>query len=512
MNQISDFHLRWLEKRGIDAEVALKLNIISGAMSDGEVIPSPKGEIIVFRIFEHGVEVGRKYRGPNKKFWQKVGGRRTFINSDVMDDPALEDGRQALVIVEGEIDLATLLQCGRPFAVSVPDGAPAVPKGMAADDLQPLDPEAEQSGKFEFMYLNRDRLKRTKRFVIAVDNDPPGKRLAAELVRRLGAAKCSFITYPIDPVAPDGEGGLRPCKDLNEVLMFLGRDKVLEILDNAKPYPVRGLYSLSEYPPATELETYATGFDGWAEKFRLFFGSLLVITGIPSHGKSTWTNNLLANLAMTHGWKAAICSPEMPAVPIQRDRFRRLRLGRMPMPHEVETIAMADAWIEKHFLFIDIDPTGTGDGDDPFDLEWIIDRATDAVLRHGIRVLVLDPWNEIEHARQKGESMVDYIGRGLRALKRFAKLYGVVVIVVAHPTKEVNKEGKPRPVNLYDIEGAAHWFNKCDQGIVVEKLDDGSGESIIHVLKMRFEETGRRGDYRMQFDPQTGRFISPYGY
>jgi hypothetical protein len=65
---------------------------------------------------------------------------------------------------------------------------------------------------------------------------------------------------------------------------------------------------------------------------------------------------------------------------------------------------------------------------------WLLDRATDAVLRDAIRVLVIDPWNEIERARRRDETTTDYIGRCIRALKRFARLYDVVVIIVAHPT------------------------------------------------------------------------------
>jgi len=57
-----------------------------------------------------------------------------------------------------------------------------------------------------------------------------------------------------------------------------------------------------------------------------------------------------------------------------------------------------DRWIEDRFLFIDHD---FDDPDDDVTLEWIIERAADAVLRYGIRCLVIDPWNEIEHARRR---------------------------------------------------------------------------------------------------------------
>lgn len=495
------------ERREIDIEQAVRLGIYTASRDagSGEMVPDPRGNVVVFPFIERGAEVGRKYRAPGKKFWQQVGGRRTFWNADVMDDALLEGGHAALVITEGEIDALSALTAGFPFAVSVPDGAPSVPSDGDPEKLDPLDPHQEASGKFEFMYNNRDRLKRIKRFIIATDNDAPGKRLAAELVRRLSPARCSFITYPPAPVVPNDDGSTRPCKDLNDVLMYLGAERVAQVLNNAKPYPVRGLYRLSEYPEMPEIEVYSAGWDGWSD-LKLFAGEFIVVTGIPSHGKSTWVLNLLVNLAQRHNWRAAICSPEMPAVPILRDRFRRLYCGFKPLELEMTEKAKADAWIEDRFVFIDTDPTGSGESDEPFDLEWIIDRATDAVLRDGIRVLVIDPWNEIDHAREKNESATDYIARGIRNLKRFARLYGVVVIVVAHPTKDVARDGKQRMPGLYDIEGAAHWYNKCDHGIVIERPNAETTECCVNVHKVRFEETGKRGKVSMAYNRDSGRF------
>ena len=54
-------------------------------------------------------------------------------------------------------------------------------------------------------------------------------------------------------------------------------------------------------------------------------------------------------------------------------------------------------------------------------------------MRDGIKVLSIDPWNEVEHARGKGEMMVDYISRAIRELKGFARQYEVTVIVIVRP-------------------------------------------------------------------------------
>jgi twinkle protein len=481
------------EHRGISPETAGRYGIYTARRTDdGGLEPHEKGNVVVFPFSDRGAVVNEKYRAPSKKFWQRAGGKRTFWNADALDDPALEDGRMPLVITEGEIDALSAIECGFPLTVSVPDGAPGVPEGEEPENLAPLDPKAEDSGKFEFLWNNRERLARVKRFVLAVDNDGPGRRLAAELMRRLSAARCSFVIYP------DG------CKDLNDVLTKGGAEEVARVINAAKPYPVRGLYRLSEFPQNGALPTFRTGWSTLNNNLRLFAGEFMVVTGIPGHGKSTWVLNLLADAADLHGWRSAIFSPEMPTVPQLRDKLRRITLRGPIEGSSHDMIAEADEWIERNFVFIDVDPTGKDD--EEYDLDWVLDRATDAVLRDGVRVLVIDPWNEIEHAKRRDETMTDYIGRAIRAMKRFARLYEVAVIVVAHPTKDVAKEGKSRPPTLYDIEGSAHWFNKCDHGIVVDWPDSNIAESVIRVAKVRFEESGERGQVRLKFDRYSGRY------
>jgi twinkle protein len=484
MKTLGPVGLEAFERRAIDPETAARFAIYTASRkADGEVIPDSAGNIVVFPFVEHGAVVNEKYRGPGKKFWQRTGGRRTFWNADALDDPSLETGQQALVITEGELDALTAIESGFPLSVSVPDGAPAVPEGREPDDLEPIDSGSENGGKFEFLWNNRDRIKRIKRFILAVDNDPPGKRLAAELVRRLSAARCMFVEYPVG------------CKDLNDVAMRSGREGVAAVLNAAKPYPVRGLYRLSEYPDQEPLRVYSTGWWTVDRHVQVFPGEFMVVTGIPSHGKSTWVLNLLCNVAALHGWRSVVFSPEMPTVPHLRDKLRRMRGGARPD---------VDAFLDEYFRFIDSDPTGREDQD--FDLDWIIDKATDAVMRDGVRVFVIDPWNEVEHAKRKDESGTDYIGRSIRALKRFARLYEVAVIVIAHPTKDVGKDGKSRPPTLYDIEGSAHWFNKCDHGLIIDRPDPLVDEAVLRVAKVRFDESGEKGEVRMRFDRYSCRY------
>lgn len=472
------------EGRGISRRTAERFGIHTvRALSGGRVAPDPAGNVIAFPFWQDDAVVAEKYRGPNKKFWQRPGGKRTFWNVEALELAIDETSPQALIITEGEIDALSLIECGQSCVVSVPDGAPAT-LSQDADD---------RTGKFEFLWNNREKLAKVKDFIIAADNDEPGRNLAHELVRRLSATRCWFVEYP------DG------CKDFNDVLVQHGAAGVAAVLANKKHYPVRGLYRLSDYPDVPDLVAYKTGWQTLDQHLQLFLGEFIVVTGIPGHGKSSWVLNLISNLSDLYGWRTALFSPEMPVTPMLRDRLRSMRAGRAMWSDE-QRIA-ADKWIEDNIVFLDADPAGDWENDEDRTLNWIMDKAAEAVMRDAVRLLVIDPWNEVEHSPARRESTTEYIGRGIRELRRFAQQYQIVVLVVAHPTKDIGERGTTRAPTLYDIDGSSHWFNKPDHGVCVYRGDDHGNATRIIVRKVRFSPTtGSRGEIRLKYDTNSGRF------
>lgn len=473
---LSANHLAWFEgDRGIDPETASRYGVCTKRQGDGEVL--------VFPFEERGEVVNEKFRRLPKTFWQREGGASTFWNHDALLDDSLRLERpNRLIITEGEMDALTAIECGFPLTVSVPDGAPA-----AASD-GPVDPDRD--GKFAYIWRCWGDLQDIREIIVAADSDGPGKVLSAELVRRLGVDRCWFIEYPPG------------CKDLNDVLVKHGKAEVARVLNAARPYPVRGLYRLSELPDLPEPETFSTGWLSLDPHFRVEPGAFVVITGVPGHGKSTFASALVANLTLEHGWTVGFAGFEMPPVPYHRDQLRAyFNQKRVPYQSAGEKAA-ADAWIERQWLFI---AQNVRDDDQEFDLDQILELAAVAVVRHGIRALVLDPWNEIEHKRRQDEAETDYINRAIRALKRFARRYGVCVIVVAHPVKMTGGQGAVHRPTLYDVAGSAAWFNKCDVGIVVWRDDLSNSEVEIAIKKVRFAHTGRPGTVKMVLDDQSWR-------
>ena len=119
---------------------------------------------------------------------------------------------------------------------------------------------------------------------------------------------------------------------------------------------------------------------------------------------------------------------------------------------------------------------------------------------------MIDPWNEIERAMNKGESLTDYIADCLMKLKMFARSFNVSIVMVAHPTKAA--EGIP---TLRDIEGSMSWWNKCDNGLIVYRPKEKPNTCEIISAKVRELGAGRIGSCYFTVDSETEIFTPIQG-
>jgi twinkle protein len=282
---------------------------------------------------------------------------------------------------------------------------------------------------------------------------------------------------------------------LNDVLRERGDDGVCECIANARPYPIKGLYKLSDFPKPPNITPLSTGWSCLDRHLKLWQPEFMVITGIPTHGKSTWALNLAAQLAEVHGHKSVIASFEMEVHRVA-EVLRKFHGG------DDDT---ANAWINEHFTFIAQDPSD----DDRIDCDWLIEKASDAVIRYGVQHFWLDPWNQVQHGRRKGESNVEYQERFIAELKRFGRAFGCSVYVVTHPTKDVKdaRTGKPRTPGLYDIDGSAHWYNAADHGVIIDRPDISRNLVNVHVRKSRYRDGGVPGEAALQYDFRKWRYV-----
>lgn len=466
--------LQFLTNRGITESVAERF----GLYSDTVWMPQIDGETaaLAFPYRRDGQTVNVKYRDAKKHFRMVKDAEKILYNLDGCT------GAETVAICEGEIDVLSLATAGFPHALSVPNGAP--PEQAAHPNLDYLD-----SGAAIFAAA--------KKVILAVDSDGPGTRLETELARRIGREKCWRVTWPQDS------------KDANDVLLKHGAETLMACLNAAEPYPVEGIVSVRDVED--EVWTlYADGLPrgastGWANldrHYRVREGLWTLVTGIPGSGKSALITALTVNLARQHGWKFGVASFEN--MPVARHIATHAALyTEQPFADgptrrmDTEQLDAALRWAHEHFAFIVPEEPS---------LDTVLERARVLVLRMGIRGLVIDPWNELDHTRSRDLTETEHVSRSLTRIRQFARHYGVHVWVVAHPTKLVKGNDHQYPVPTpYDISGSAHWFNKADNCLSVwrDKLDTTKPVDC-HVQKVRFAETGSIGVAQLHHDPATG--------
>jgi twinkle protein len=473
---VPDGTVAWFKTRGISADVLARNGVTKGSAYFPQV--EEERDCIMFPYFRGEEVINIKYRTKDKMFRMASGAERILYGVNDINP-------EILVWVEGEIDKLSIEMTGLMSCVSVPDGAPA------ADSKS-------YSNKFDF--LNDPALTDVKLHVIAVDADEPGVRLQEELVRRLGRHKCQIVVWP--------EG----CKDANEVLLTHGHEVLGGCIESARWLPIEGTYRVedilesifSDYEYGAE-RGVSTSWGEMDDTYRVMAGEWTLVTGIPGHGKSEWLDALALNLAKHYGWNFGIYSPENQPLKYHVEKLAEKIVGR---PFEksftermsFEEMGQALKFINEHFSFMLPDyPTVDG----------LLETAQELVLRHGIRGLIIDPWNEINPARDGNVSETDYISQALTKIRTFARRNQVHVWLVAHPTKlRKNETTGVYPVPTpYDVSGSAHWRNKADNCITVYRDVAKHGSPVqVHVQKVRKKTNGKVGMIEFDYDHICGRY------
>jgi len=472
--------INWFASRGI-SESVLRRNMIGHGSAYFPQVEEERA-CVMFPYRRRGEVVNVKYRTRDKLFRMEGGCERALYG--------LDDIGERLVWVEGEMDKLSFEVAGVTSCVSVPDGAPA--------------PDSK-SYESKFDFLGAPELTRVAEHIIAVDNDAPGLRLREELIRRLGPERCRLVDWP------DG------CKDANDVLVQLGVDALLACLNKARELPIVGAHGAGDYVDQVQ-QLYQHGIPqgvstGWAcidELYRVRPGDVTVVTGAPNSGKSEWLDALAVNLARDHGWRIGVYSPEQGSAAEHIAKLAEKYTGR-PFNHGHSTristteLDQSVTWIDQHFTWLEPEQPTLG---------ALLAIAEQLVLRRGVRGLIFDPWNEIEHARPAAMTETEYIGSTLSRIRRFARAHAVHVWIVAHPQKLRRDEhsGQYPVVGPYEISGSANWNNKVDCCISIwreRKAGVSTSEVDVHVQKVRHKYVGRLGMATLNWNRLSGRYSEP---
>jgi len=422
-----------------------------------KIVCTKDGKSIVFPYFKDGKITNYKTRGIDGKFFtQSKDSEPIIYNYDRCSN------HNTILICEGEMDSLSWEVAGIEFHTSVNMGAPNVGD-------KNIDKKLECITNCYEVFENAEQI------YIATDEDENGRNLQKELVRRFGADKCLLVD-------------LRPYKDANEVLLNEGIESLQNRLKTSVNPKIEGIFSTDDV-----YESMMDGFHNGQERGTTTYiplldkawtwrsGEVNIWTGYQNEGKSLFINQLSTIKACYDNWKFAVFSPEnMPMNDFYNDIIE-MYIGKSSDPfHGNSQMSEAEykegiAFCKKHFFLIYPKKD--------FELETIFDRAKYLVKTKGIRSLIIDPYNTVQHKMRHGEREDLYISRFMSELKRFALDYDISIHLVAHQvTPHKGEDGKyPKP-DLNRIKGGGTFSDKADNVLFVwrpERALDYSSKSVI---------------------------------
>lgn len=466
---LTDKAVKWFTGRMISQKTLNRMQIYS----DNEYMPQHNSiqEVICFPFFFQDKLYNIKFRGPQKSFKQVAGAELIFYNLDAVLN------YKEIIIVEGEIDALSYIECGIENVISVPAGA-------------------NVGGKMEYLDDYISLFENTALFYIATDQDTKGIELKDELCRRLGPDRCMIVSF-------------KDCKDANDYLLKYGGPALQDTVKEARPVPIKGIVKVDDIEndiydlfnhgsdPGLPLNEPFDEYIKWEP------GRLAIVTGVPSHGKSEFVDYLITKLNILYGWKVAYFTPENYPLKYHYEKIFEKLIGKKfnsKTCNEMEYYMALDH-IKENFFYIM--------NEEDFTVKQIIDCAQGLVRTQGIKIVVIDPYNRLDH--QYSDSETQYISRFLDKLTMFCRLNNVLLFLVAHPRK-MNKEanGKVCTPSLYDINGSANFYNKADYGFTVYRKSDNSNVMIneveIHWQKIKFKYLGHTGVSELKYNFVNGRF------
>lgn len=467
---LSDKVVDWFRKRGI-SQRTLKIARISDGVAS---MPTRDGfkdrNAIMFNYFRDGELINVKYRDGEKNFKLIGGAERIFYN--------LENIRtsKTCIIVEGEIDCLSFIEVGLMDVVSVPNGS-----SLKTVNLEYLDSAVEYFDNKDWIYL-------------ALDTDEAGLNTRKELIRRLGAERCKIIEF--------GD-----YKDANEVLVNLGAHNLLECYNNAKDIPIENVSSLNDWEKEYDdylcngmQGGYGIGKEYFDEIFTTYTGQFITVTGVPSHGKSDWVDEMCVGYNRVHGWKIAIASPENKPNVIHASKLEAKITGQWVKTREQISTTWhkkAKQYINDNFKFIDLES---------FNLTSVLEKTKALIRRFGIKVLVIDPFNKVRLMESLNKNITDYTNDYLAAIDEFARRNDILIILVAHPRKPDKGETKHYEPSFYDIKGGGEFYDMSPHGLLVYR-DFDANMVKVKILKCKFSHLGETGSHRwFKWNSDNGRF------
>lgn len=392
------------------------------------------------------------------------------------------------ITITGNCDTLAAIESGYTNAVSVPFG----------------------SQNFQWIEHNWEWLEQFDSIIICADNDEAGVKMRKEVVPRLGSWRTRYVEIPHTYINPD-TGKEASIKDLNEVLYYMGKEAVINLINNASDPGVPSVVNISEIQDVDldEMDGIDTGIRELdSEIMRLFYGTLTVVSGLPGAGKTSFLSQLVCQ-SLEQGKPAWMFSREMPGW-MEKSWLNYIMAGA----HHVKTYEDRNG-----AKFYKVTPDAKQQINEHYSNKWFLYRddwsnklddllvsMEDSVRKYGAKLLILDNLMTIDLGSNENSELLKQT-ECINKLIRFAMKYSVAVVLVAHPRKMPRGE----EVGIYDISGTSNIINLAHRTIGLRRIDKEREQSnhdvCLTLIKDRMRgKAGKR--INMYYDVPTRRFYT----
>lgn len=438
----------YMASRGISKETVDYLDI----RSDGE------GNMVYNYYDTNDVLTNVKYRPARKvrkgtnKCWAQKGADTTPLLYNINRINTSEH----LVICEGEMDNAALIESGIHNAVSVPFGA----------------------GNFTWIQENWDWLEQFDNIIICSDNDEPGIKMQKECVYRLGSWRTKVVDIP-QTVTSQFTGRKVAVKDINEVLYYCGKEAVVNLIANAKDTPVPSLIDFADVKEIdlSDIEGITVGInDIDKEIMRLFYSSLTILSGTPGSGKTSFLCQLAAQ-SIDQDKPVWMFSREMPDW-LTKNWIEYILAGNRHIT-QFQSNSGAAYWkvnedakreISRHYreqLMIYRDQFSNK-------LQDLQTSMEDSARKYGSKLFIIDNLMTVD-LDATSESMNEKQTEFVQWLIQFAMKYNVATVLVCHPRK---LQPGVTNVGMYDISGTSNIINLAHRAFGLKRVTKAEKEGV----------------------------------
>ncbi|MFH1640838.1 MAG: DnaB-like helicase N-terminal domain-containing protein [Candidatus Omnitrophota bacterium] len=253
-------------------------------------------------------------------------------------------------------------------------------------------------------------------------------------------------------------------------------------------------------------EKMGVPFNSWpilSNHYRLVKGTINVLNGIPTHGKTSFIDAIIIESIISKHWKWGIFSPENKPYYLHIQPLCEKYSGKPFFGEGALSGGELNDSLNKlnnYITFLEPDENNRT-------LKAIKRLILESLKENNIDAVVLDPWNKIEMELKTGESETQYIARSLLDLQYMARSNDIFIGIVAHPAKmyRAPKQTKYPVPTLYDLSGGANWYNGVDNGITIYR-DFRDNFIEIHVQKIKFKNHGEIGTCYFKYNKYNGRF------